>query len=108
MVIRWDEDVNKNKNKLYKQYKNTRNIEHELQYKQYRNKLNKLLFEAEKEHFETLLNENKSNLNKSWRVLKDVINKRKGSSPVHVQDSWLMEKQLQIKWKLQLVLVSIL
>ena len=70
----------KNENKLYKQYKNTGNFEHELQYKQYRNKLNKLLFEAEKEHYVTLLNENKSNLKKSWRILKDAINKRKGSS----------------------------
>ena len=49
-------------------------------YKQYRNKLNKLLFEAEKEHYETLLNENKNNLKKSWRILKDVINKKKVSS----------------------------
>ena len=34
----------KSKNKLYRRYKNTRNPEHELQYKQYRNKLSKLLF----------------------------------------------------------------
>ena len=67
----------KNKNKLYKQYKNTGNIEHELQYKQYRNKLNKLLFEAENEHYETLLNENKSNLKKSWHILKEQRDKQK-------------------------------
>ena len=48
-------------------------------YKQYGNKPNKLLFEAEKEHYETLLDENKNSLKKSWRVLKDVINKKKVS-----------------------------
>ena len=62
MVIRWEDFNKKNKNKLYKQYKNTGNIELELQYKQYGNKLNRLLFEAEKEHYEKHLNENKSNL----------------------------------------------
>ena len=70
----------KTKNKLYRRYKNTRNPEHELQYKQYRNKLNKLLFEAEKDHYEKLLNENRNNLRKSWRILKDVINKKKVTS----------------------------
>ena len=70
----------KTKNKLYRRYKNTRNPEHELQYKQYRNKLNKLLFEAEKDHYEKLLDEITNNLRKSWRILKDVINKKKVTS----------------------------
>ena len=70
----------KTKNKIYRRYQNTRNPEHELQSKQYRNKLNKLLFEAEKDHYEKLLNENRNNLRKSWRILKDVINKKKVTS----------------------------
>ena len=70
----------KTKNKLYRQCKKTGNIEHESVYKQYRNNLNKLLIEAERSHYETLFNENKSNLKKSWRILKQVINKKKDTS----------------------------
>ena len=32
---------------------------------------------AEKEHYEALLKENQSNLKNSWRILKEVINKKK-------------------------------
>ena len=70
----------KTKNKLYRRYKKTGNAEHESIYKQYRNNLNKLLITAEKSHYETLFNNNKDNLKKSWRILKQVINKRKDSS----------------------------
>ena len=31
---------------------------------------------AEKEHYEALLKENQSNLKNSWRILKEVINKK--------------------------------
>ena len=71
----------KTKTKLYRRYKHTGNAEHGILYKQYRNKLNKLLFGAEEEHYETLLNEYRNNLKQSWRTLKDVINKKKVSSP---------------------------
>ena len=70
----------KTKNKLYRRYKKTGNAEHESIYKQYRNNLNKLLITAEKSHYETLFNDNKENLKKSWRILKQVINKGKDSS----------------------------
>ena len=32
---------------------------------------------AEKEHYEALLKENQSNLKNSWRILKEVINKKR-------------------------------
>ena len=70
----------KTKNKLYRRYKKTGNAEHESIYKQYRNNLNRLLITAEKIHYETLFNDNKDDLKKSWRILKQVINKRKYSS----------------------------
>ena len=38
------------------------------------------MIEAERSHYETLFNENKSNLRKSWRILKQVINKKKDTS----------------------------
>ena len=51
-----------------------------MRYKQYSNKLNKLLSEAEKDHYEKRLNENRNNLRKSWRILKDAINQKKVTS----------------------------
>ena len=46
-------------------------------YKKYRNKLNQLIRTAERKHFHDILLEHKSNLKKSWQVIKAVINKRK-------------------------------
>ena len=68
------------KNSLYRQYRKTGNVEHESVYKQYRNNLNKLLIAAERSHYETLFDENKDNLKKSWCILKQVINKKKDTS----------------------------
>ena len=48
--------------------------------REYRNKLNGLLRFAEKDHYATLLDMNKSNLRNSWRILKEVINKKKRST----------------------------
>ena len=62
-----------------KLYKHTGNADHEMLYKQYRNKLTKMIFEAGKEHCETLLNGNKNNLKKSCCILMDLINKKKVS-----------------------------
>ena len=85
----------KTKNKLYKQYKKTGSIEHESVYKQYRNNLNKLLTAAERSHYETLFNETKDNLKKSWRILKQVINKKKYTSSC--SNFWSIKKLQQIK-----------
>ena len=46
-------------------------------YKRYRNKLNQLLRSSERKHYHDLLNEYKSNIKKSWQVIKSIINKRK-------------------------------
>ena len=51
------------------------------QYKIYRNKLHYLLRAAERRHYQNLLYEHKSNVKKSWQILKMVINKKK-TSPV--------------------------
>ena len=46
-------------------------------YKRYRNKLNHLLRTAERKYYKDLILEHKSNLKKSWQILKMIINKRK-------------------------------
>ena len=58
----------KSKNKLFNRKQKTKRLEHEKIYKKYRNKLNKRL------------EENKCNLKGSWRVLKDIIHKKKDVS----------------------------
>ena len=48
-------------------------------YTTYRNKLKKVLFKAEQEHYSQLLEANKSNMKKTWTILKQIINKKKYS-----------------------------
>ena len=68
------------KNNMYKRHKRTNNPEHEAEYKKYKNKLNYLLTKSEREHYQTLLKNNANNMKKSWKILKEVINKKKSSS----------------------------
>ena len=49
------------------------------QYKIYRNKLHYLLRAAERCHYQNLLYEHKSNVKKSWQIIKMVINKKKSN-----------------------------
>jgi len=46
-------------------------------YREYRNKLHGILRRAEREHYDKLLVTNKNNLSKTWKILKEVINKKK-------------------------------
>ena len=65
------------KNKLYvKKFKGGNTEEKCEQYRIYRNKLNHIMRSAERKHYLDLLNEHKSNLKKSWQILKMVINKK--------------------------------
>ena len=45
-------------------------------YKQYRNKSNKILISAEKAHLKELFQRPKDNLQTTWQILKQVINKQ--------------------------------
>ena len=65
------------KNKLYRQKQKSKRLEHEIIHKIYRNKLNKLLLMAETKLYEQRLEENKCNLKGSWRVLKEIIHKKR-------------------------------
>ena len=70
----------KTKNRLFRHQKKTKNPEHEMIYKKYRNRLNGMLHRAEKEHYANLLKEHQGNLKQSWKILKEVINKKKNST----------------------------
>ena len=49
-------------------------------YKEYKNRLTVLLRITEKDHYAQLIEENKSNLQNAWRILKLMINKKKSTS----------------------------
>ena len=46
-------------------------------YTTYRNKLKHILLKAEKDHYASLLESYKSNMKKTWGILKEIINKNK-------------------------------
>ena len=72
------------KTKLYVKSKISDNIEKVTFYKQHRNKLGRLFRTAEPKHFHDISSEHKSDLKKSWQVIKPVINKRK-YTPINIK-----------------------
>ena len=46
-------------------------------YRLYKNKLNRLLKQAEKNHYHELFEKHKDNIKKSWSLIKDIVNKKK-------------------------------
>ena len=67
----------KKKNILYKQSLQKPSTDPELKYKKYKNKLNQSLRLAQRFHYETKLEECKSNMKSTWRILNEVINRKK-------------------------------
>ena len=67
------------KNKLFLKYKKDSSQENASKYKGYRNKLNTIVRKAERSHYEMVFEKYKSNLKKTWSVIKDVINKKKSN-----------------------------
>ena len=71
------ERINKDKKKLYvKRFKGGNTEENCKQNSINLNKINHIMRTAERKYYLDLLNEHKSNLKKSWQVLKMVTNKR--------------------------------
>ena len=67
----------KTKSKSYNdRYKGTNCDEKCNIYEAYPNKLNHLLQSAERNHYQDLLNEHRSNVKKFWQIIMSVINKR--------------------------------
>ena len=60
----------KRKNKLYRKKIAVPTLTNELQYKNYKKNLTKTLKTAEKLHIQTLLERNKSHLEKTWKTIK--------------------------------------
>ena len=70
-------DAIRKKNKLYKKYLKMPSALNEITYKSYRNKLNHILKKSERQHYSDLLTANKSNIKKTWQIMKNIVNKSK-------------------------------
>ena len=67
------------KNKLYIRCKKSK-LPHDLQlYKDYKRKLQQIMRITERNYYHNLLQENQSNLKKTWKVLKDIIGRKKSN-----------------------------
>jgi hypothetical protein len=73
----------KMKNKLFIKYKRNPTDQNHMNYKIFRNKLNSIIRQTERKHYNDLLSQNKCNLRKSWSVIKDIINKNRDSLNTH-------------------------
>ena len=68
------------KNRLYKKYLSNPTIENEMTYKRYKNKLNHSVRIAKSLHYAKKLERVKSDTKATWRVLNEVINKKKSKT----------------------------
>lgn len=66
----------KRKNKLYRSILHNPNQQHERFYKDFRNKLNHLLRIAKRLYYERKLEETKSDIKATWKILNEIINKK--------------------------------
>ena len=70
----------KKKNNLYANYLSCDTPEALHKYKKYKNKLTKVLRFSEKAYFNKILEEQKNNITGTWKILKDIIGKKKNMS----------------------------
>ena len=67
----------KRKSKLYKRYLNVPNYVNEVSYKKYKNKLNHSLRISKRNYYDKQLDYFKTNTKNTWKILNEVINKKK-------------------------------
>ena len=65
------------KNKLYRQYLTNQSSHYEIRYKNDKNKLNHSLTIAKRIYYEKIIDASKSNAKATWRVLNEIIKKKK-------------------------------
>ena len=100
----------KHKNKLYHKNLKCKTAYNEVMYKTYRNKLKHVLAKAEKDHYANLLEANKSNMKKTWGILKDIINKNKANkvqSQFKLNDGSITSNKLIISEKFNDLFINI-
>ena len=87
----------KYKNDLYRISRKFKTSYNETMYTTHRNKTNKLRNKAEKEYYSDLLEASKSNMKKTWGILKGIINKKRDTkvqSLFKVNDETVSDKKI--------------
>ena len=95
---------------MYKLFLKVPSAHNETRYKAYRNKLSHILKKAEKLHYTDLLTANKSNLKKTWQIMKNVVNKNKVknvNSKFRLNDGSLTENKSMISDKFNEFFVNV-
>ena len=69
--------ASKKKNILYQKFLTKRNNETEKTYKDYKNKFTSIVRKAKKDYLDKMLLINKSNAKQTWKILNNIINKKK-------------------------------
>jgi len=73
----------KTKNKLYCRYIKSKTPHDKLNYSKFKGQLRSVLRRAERSHYDDLFSRHKTNLRKSWNIIKDVINKKQHNNDKH-------------------------
>ena len=100
----------KTKNKLYVKHVKIIFVNNEINYKTFRNKLKYILHIAEKKHYAETLEANKNNMNKTWTILKVIINSNKMKrvqEKSKLQDNTIAEDEITISEKFNIFFVNI-
>ena len=87
------------KNKLYMNFVKVKSAYNETKYKTFRNKLKHVLLTAEKKHYAETLEANKSNMKKTWTILKGIINlnkRKRVQDKFKLHDDTLTENKVTI------------
>ena len=69
------------KNNMFRKVKRYNDPDFKVIYNRFRNNLKGRLSRAEKEHYDKALKDNANNLKNSWRILKQIINKKQTNNP---------------------------
>jgi len=73
----------KRKNSLYCIFLRSKRTADRKKYNDYKRTLRSLLRRAERNHYDELFNKHKTNLRRSWAIIKEVLNKKRASSLSH-------------------------
>ena len=68
------------KNRIYMKQLRSPCEEYTREYKRYKSCLNRLMRNAERNHYKDILDKNRNNTKKLWGILKDIINKKKSTT----------------------------
>ena len=80
------------KNKLYRVSKIKPTLANERTYKRYKNNLTRILKMEERNHYQKLFERNKNDIKKSWKLIKEIINRNK---PKPIQQSFMIDNKLE-------------